>query len=131
MVMNAGLSKSICFWQHQITGQIVMGLPENFPSPPYYNKLVAHTAHEAERYSQMMREQEALRESMIDEEREAIEGEIVRNLRSHMHNQIANARNNMNRDFLKIWLERNDHYVDRTKTKRESYLHLEAFEQGK
>jgi hypothetical protein len=127
---NAQLAVKICFWQHQISGQIVMGLPEQYPTPPFYNKLVAHTAHEAERYSQMMREQEAAKEAMIDEQREQIEGEILRNLRGHMHNQIANARNAMNRDFLKIWLERQDTYLDKTKTKRASYLHSEAFEHG-
>lgn len=128
---NAQLSTPIVFWQHQITGQVVMGLPENYPAPEYYNKLVAHTAHEAETYSQTMREQEAAREAMIDEEREQIEGELLRNLRSHMHHQMANARNAMNRDFLRIWMERQDTFLDRTKSKRESYLHFEAFEQGR
>jgi hypothetical protein len=124
------LSKTITFWQHQISGQIVMGLPEMYPAPPYHNKLVAHTAHEAEHYSQMMREQEASREAMIDEQRERIEGEMIRNLRSHMHNQMANAKNAMNRDFLRIYLQRQEHAIDKTKTKRVSYLHSEAFESG-
>ena len=124
------LAKKIVFWQHQFTGQLLMGLPEPYPAPPYYNKLVAHTAHEAERYSQLMREQEAVRESMVDERREQIEGEMLRNLRSHMHNQIANAKNNMNRDFLRIFLKRQESAVDKTKTKRISYLHSEAFESG-
>ena len=131
MLRNAQLSKPVVFWQHSVTGQIVMGLPENYPAPEFYNKLVAHTAHDAERWSQMMREQESAKEAMIDEEREAIEGEILRNLRGHMHSQMANARNAMNRDFLRIWLERQDSFLDRTKTKRESYLHTEAFEQGR
>lgn len=125
---NAQLRVKIVFYQHQINGQVVMGFPENFPAPPYYNKIVCHTAHEAEHWSQVMREQEASREAMIDEQRDQIEGEIKRNLRSHMHSQIANARNNKNRDFLKIWLERDAAMADKTKTKRESYLHAEAYE---
>jgi hypothetical protein len=107
-----------------------MGAPEQWPAPPYYNKIVCHTAHEAERYSQKMREQEASREAMIDEERDAIEGEMLRNLRGHMHSQIANARNNMNRDFLRIWLERQERMVSRTQIRRESYLHAEGYEYG-
>jgi len=127
--MNAQLKTKIVYWQHGVTGQIVMGAPEVFPAPPYYNKIVCHTAYEAERYSQLMREQEASREAMIDEEREAIEGEMIRNLRSHMHNQIANARNAMNRDFLRIWLQRQETMVS-PRMNRVSYLHSEAYEQG-
>jgi hypothetical protein len=127
---NAQLSTPIVFWQDSISGQIVMGLPERFPAPPYYNKLVARTAHDAEHYSQMMREQEASREAIVDEQREETETAMLRNLRSHMHSQMANARNAMNRDFLKIWLERHSDYKDPTKTKRESYLHAEGFEAG-
>jgi len=125
------MSVKVVFWQNQITGQVVMGLPEQYPAPRYYNKIVAQTAHDAEHYSQVMREQEAAREAMIDEEREQIEGEILRNLRGHMHSQIANARNNMNRDFLKIWLARQETFLDKTKFRRESYLHSEAYESGR
>lgn len=128
---NIQLATKIIFYQHTVTGQITMGFPEQFPAPPYYNKIVCQTAHDAESWSQKMREQEVAREAMIDEEREAIEGEMLRNLRSHMHNQIANARNNKNRDFLKIWMERADRIPSKTKMKRESYLHAEAFERGR
>lgn len=127
---NAQLKTKIVFWQHGITGELVMGLPEQFPAPPYYNKIVCGTVHDAERCSQLMREQEASREAMIDEERDRIEGEMIRNLRSHMHNQIANARNAMNRDFLTYWLKKQEGVVNPTQTKRESYLHLEGYESG-
>ncbi len=130
--MDAQLRVKIVFWQHAVTGQLVMGWPEQFPAPPYYNKIVCGTAHEAERYSQMMRDQEASREAMIDEERDRIEGEMIRNLRSHMHHQKANARNAMNRDFLDIWLRRQEGMIgNRTRMTRESYLHSEAYEHGK
>jgi hypothetical protein len=127
---NVQLETKIVFWRNQITGQLVMGAPERWPAPQYHTKIVCHTAHEAEQYSQLMREQEASREAMIDEERDRIEGEMIRNLRSHMHNQMANARNAMNRDFLKIWLERQERLVNKVRHRRESYLHAEAFERG-
>lgn len=127
---NAQLSVPIVYWQNGITGQLLMGAPECFPAPAYHNKIVCHTTHEAEFYSRLMRQQEASREAMIDDERDAIEEEMLRNLRGHMHHQMANARNNMNRDFLKIWLERQEKAVNKRHTKRESYLHAEAFEHG-
>lgn len=127
---NTQLAIKVIFWQNQISGQLVMGAPEPFPAPRFYNKIVCRTAHEAERYSQMMRDQEASREAMIDEQRDAIEGEMIRNLRSHMHNQIANARNAMNADFLRIWLQRQEAMVNKTRSTRTSYLHSEGFEIG-
>jgi hypothetical protein len=128
---NAQLSQPIVYWQHAITGQLVMGAPENFPAPPYHSKIVCRTAHEAEKYSQMMREQEASREAMVDEERAAIEEEMLRNLRGHMHNQMANARNAMNRDFLRIWLTRQEGMISKTRSTRISYLHSEGHEHGR
>jgi hypothetical protein len=131
MVMNnVQLRVKVVFWQHAITGELVMGAPEPWPAPPYYNKIVCHTAHEAETYSQKMREQEASREAMIDEERDRVEGEMIRNLRSHMHSQIANARNAKNADFLRYWLKKQETMVNKTREERVSYLHAEAFEHG-
>ena len=128
---NAQLKVKIVFWLDTRSGQLTMGLPENFPAPPFYEKVICGTAHEAERCSQKMREQEAAREALIDEERERVEGELVRNLRSHMFNQMANARNAMNRDFLRMYLERQEGAINKTRTKRESYLHSEGYEHGR
>lgn len=128
--MNAQLKTKIVFWLDTRSGQLTMGLPENFPAPPYYEKIVCGTAHEAETVSRKMREQEQSREAMIDEHREEIEGELIRNLRGHMYTQMANARDSKNRDFLRIFLDRQEKAVNKTKMKRESYLHSEAYEQG-
>src|SRR5690348_15464747 len=98
------LAVKIVFWLDTLTGLYKMGLPEQFPAPPYHEKIVCATAHEAERISAIIRQQEASLEARKDEEREEVEGRYLRNLRSHMHNQIANARNAMNRDFLKYFL---------------------------
>jgi hypothetical protein len=127
---DAQLRIPIVFWQNSVTGQLLMGAPQQFPAPPYHVKIVCHTAHEAERYSRTMREQEASREAMEDEQREQIEGEMLRNLRSHMHSQMANARNAMNRDFLRIFLERQEKQVNKNRTVRTSYLHSEGYEAG-
>jgi hypothetical protein len=122
------LAVKIVFWLDTISGLYKMGLPEQFPAPPYHEKIVCGTAHEAERISAIIRKQEASLEAMKDEERERVEGEFLRNLRGHMHSQMANARNAMNRDFLRYFLQDQERRVNKTKMKRESYLHYEAHE---
>jgi hypothetical protein len=128
--MNAQLSRKIVFWRDTLTNNIKMGLPEEFPAPDWHEKIVCSTAHEAEHWSQKMREQEALREQMEDEKREEIEGRLRANLRSHMMHLMANARNNLNREFLRKHLESYESRPDKTRMRRESYLHAEGYEKG-
>jgi hypothetical protein len=78
-----------------------------------------------------MRKQEAIRCEMEDEQREMIEGPIRANLRSYMYHQMANARNNMNREFLRRHLELYSDRSDKTKMRHESYLHAEGYERGR
>ena len=129
--MNAQLQTKIVYWYNGTSGEIRMGLPEDFPAPYGFEKIVCNSAHEAEIWSERMRRWEAVKEQMEDEQREMIEGPIRDNLRSYMHHQMANARNNMNREFLRRHLELYDKKPDKTKSKRVSYLHAEAFEKGR
>lgn len=129
---NAQLTKKIVFWQHAITGYLKMGLPEEFPAPPFHNKIICHTAHEAETWSQKMRDQERIDEQKHADKRGAHEEQVKAHIRSELHNLKANARNQLNRDFLDYWLRKSAAAPnDPTAVKRESYLHVEAFEQGK
>ena len=128
--MNAQLTQKIVYWLDTVTGDIKMGLPEQFPAPALHEKIVCGTAHEAELWSHKMRQQDAIRERMEDEEREEIEGRLRANLRSHIHHLMANARNNTNREFLRRHLELYDQRPDGWRTTRESYLHAEAYEKG-
>jgi hypothetical protein len=114
-----------------MTGEIRMGLPEQFPAPSGFTKVVCNTAHEAELWSDRMRRREISKHQAQDEEREAIEGPIRDNLRKHILHLASNARNNMNRDFLLRHLNNYDRRPDLTRTTRESYLHAEAFEKGR
>jgi hypothetical protein len=114
-----------------MTGEIRMGLPEEYPAPWMFEKIVCGTAHEAECWSQKMREQESARERLENEKREEIEEHMKAQLRSHIRNLMVNARNNMNREFLRRHLELYDERPAGWKTKRKSYLHAEAFEHGR
>jgi hypothetical protein len=129
--LNAQLTTKIVFWHDGTRGEIRMGLPEHFPAPDGFEKIVCNTAHEAEIWSERMRQWEAYKYQMEDEQREMIEGPIRDNLRSYMRHQMANARNNLNRDFLRQHLESYGARPDKTRMRRESYLHAEAYEKGR
>jgi hypothetical protein len=129
--MNAQLSRKIVYWQHGMSGEIKMGLPEEYPAPPFHVKIVCGTAHEAERWSEKMRQQEIERDAINDEQRDEIEGRMRAEHRSHILHLMANARNNINREFLRRHLELYDKRPDKTRMTRESYLHAEAYEKGR
>lgn len=128
--MNAQLSKKIVYWRNPINRELRMGLPEQYPAPWGWEKIVCGSALAAEYWSNEMRKQERIREQVEEEQREAIEGPMKKQLRLHMLNLMANARNQINRDFLARHLELYDKRPDKTKSQRESYLHAEAYEHG-
>lgn len=128
--MNSQLSTKIVYWYDGTTGEIRMGLPERYPAPYGFEKIVCNSAHDAEVWSERMRKQEAMKIQMEDEQREMIEGPIRSNLRNHILHQMANARNNLNREFLRRHLEIYDQRPDKTKMNRISYLHSEGYEKG-
>jgi len=127
----AQLGKKIVYYYNGTTQDIRMGLPEHFPAPYGYEKIVCTSAREAEVWSERLRQCEKFKEEIEDQERELIEGPIRDNLRGHIHHLMSNSRNNMNREFLRKHLENYTERPNLVKTKRESYLHSEAFEQGR
>jgi hypothetical protein len=129
--MNAQLTTKIVFWLDTLNGQIKMGLPEEYPAPDFHEKIVCNSAHEAELWSEKMRQQEAHKQQMEDAEREEVEGRIRRQQRDHIYHLMTNARNNVNREFLRRHLELYDKRADRTQMHTESYLHAEAYEKGR
>ena len=128
---NAQLSTKVVFWIDTITGTIKMGLPENYPAPPYHEKIVCGTTHEAEAWSDKMRQQEDLRDRVNSEQREEIEGRMKAEIRSHIHHLMGNSRNNLNHDFLQTYLKKFGDQDYKWKSKRESFLHQEGFEHGR
>ncbi len=131
MNRNAQLSNKPVYFYNSTSGEIMNGLPEEFPAPFGYQKIVCTSAHEAEIWSERQRKYENFKHSLQQEERGMIEGRIRDELRSHLLHLMANARNNLNRDFLKAALAKMDAKPDPWRMKRESYLHAEAFENGR
>jgi hypothetical protein len=129
--LNAQLATKIVFWLDTLNGQIKMGLPEEYPAPDFHEKIICNTAHEAEWWSEKMRQQEIRKQQMEDAEREEVEGRIRKQSRDHIYHLMANARNNVNREFLRRHLELYEQRPDRTQMHTESYLHAEAYEKGR
>ncbi len=128
--MNAQLFKKIVYWYNGTSGEIRMGLPEQFPAPAGFEKKVCNSAHEAEAWSERMRRWETVKMQMEDEQREMIEGPVRDEIRRELLHQMANARNNLNREFLRQHLVKYDQRPNRIKMDRISYLHSEGFEHG-
>jgi hypothetical protein len=126
---TAQLSKKPTFYRDS-SGKLMAGLPENIPAPKGYQRIVCNTAAEAERYSELQRRQERVEHRYQQEKRGAVEGQFAEELRSEMRTKMANARNNLNKDFMRRALERMDGKTDPTRYERESYLHSEAYEKN-
>ena len=107
------------------------GMPENVPTPKGLERIVCGSAMEAERYSAMQRRQEQVEHRYQQEQRGAVEGQFAEELRSEMRTKMANARNNLNKDFMRRALQRMDGKTDPTRFERGSFLHSEGYEQGK
>ena len=107
------------------------GLPENIPAPRGFEKIVCGSAMEAERYSSLQRNQERIEHRRTQEQRGDIEGSFADEIRSEMRTKMANARNNLNKDFMRRAIERMDGKTDPTRFERESFLHSEGYEQGR
>ena len=127
MSSKAQIDRKPVFYR-DASGKIMTGMPENIPAPKGYEKVVCNNVIEAERFSEMQRRQERVEHSRSQAERGAIEAQFQAEIRSEMHTKMANARNAINRDFMKRALERNEGRKDPTAFERESYLHAEAYE---
>ena len=131
MGRNAYLSKPVVYYLNTINGEIKMGFPQEYPAPPFHEKIVCNTVWDVEHWSKKMREQDRVKQMMDDERRGEAEERMRSEIRSHIHHLIANARNNKNKDFLRYYLKKIDSQPnDPTKWKRESFLHIEGYEQG-
>lgn len=123
---------NVVFYVHAVSKRILVGFPEPFPAPDGFWKVVARNAREVEIMSEKMRDQDRRDQQMSDEEREAFEAPIRAWARGQLHHAMANSRNQINRDFCKAALARMDEDdAKRARNKKESYMHIEGYEDGK
>lgn len=129
--MNAQLSRKPVFYYNGTSGEIMTGMPEQYSAPSGFQKIVCTSAAEAETWSERQRKWDDFKHRIKQEERELVEGPMRDEMRRHIQHQASNARNSLNRDFLLRHLAQYDKRDAPWKSKRESYLHAEAFEHGK
>ena len=130
---NAQLSKPVCYYfsnpsVYGGTGEIIMGLPEQYAAPPGFEKIVCTSAAAAEKWSARMRKWEETKEEIAQMYQRHQEEKQFKAVLSDIDNKIANARDNINRDFM-IQARANavKRYEDRFAMTRESFLHSEAY----
>ena len=130
---NAQLGKPIVFYfssptVYGGTGEIIQGMPEQYAAPKGFEKIVCRTVMEAERWSGRMRKWEETKEEIAQMYQRHQEEKQFKAVLSDIDNKIANARDNINRDFM-IQARANavKRYEDRFAMTRESFLHSEAY----
>ena len=133
MQRNAQLSKPVCYYfsnpaVYGGTGEIIMGLPEQYAAPPGFEKVVCTSTAAAEKWSARMRKWEETKEEIAQMYQRHQEEKQFKAVLSDIDNKIANARDNINRDFM-IQARANavKRYEDRFAMTRESFLHSEAY----
>lgn len=126
---NAQISKKVVYFKNDRTGEIRMGLPEQFPASQGFHKVVCNSAHEAEVWSERLRQYNMSKENRVNEARERVEGAIRDEIRRNMHHVMANSRNNINREYVRRYLDKMDRIPSHAV--REEYLHSEAYEKGR
>jgi hypothetical protein len=139
-IINQQLTKSVTFYfsnptayyqGQQGTGEIIMGLPECYAAPPGFEKIVCQTAMQAEKWSARMRIWEEAKEKMAQAYQRHQEEKQVEAIRSEFRTKIANASNQINKDFMIQSLANFEkRYKDKYAMERTSFLHSEAYEAG-
>ena len=71
------MSKPIIYWYSKTLDLIVVGAPEPFSAPPGYETIKCIHAHDADKWSERLREQERRLAQMTDEERFAFEDKVA------------------------------------------------------
>lgn len=137
---NAQMGTKIYFWHNPRTGHIYQGAPPQYDAmrPQGYETITCNHPWEAEKWSARLNEQDNREQAFNDEEREMVEGarrvdlrkeilELKRNPPDYIDGRHKRARDML----LDMALGQLDEHEERRITKRESFLHLEAFEAGK
>ena len=125
---KAQLGHKPSFYFNFRTGEIMTGGPEHASAPRGYEKVTCNSALEAERWSGKQRQWDRAKHARIQEERAPIEEAKHAEIRAEMHHRMSNARNNVNREFMRRAIETSDGRPSPWRYERESYLHSEAHE---
>lgn len=134
-IINQQLTKPVCYYfsnpaTYGGTGEIIMGLPEQFAAPQGFEKIVCQSTAAAEKWSARMRVWEQTKDQIAQAYQRHQEAVQYEKICSEMRSNITNARNQINRDFaIQAYENFKKHYDDRMKgMERTSFLHSEGYE---
>ena len=128
---KAQLDRKVVYFKNERTGEIRMGLPENFPATKGFHKVVCTSAHEAEVWSDHLRQYNLGKDAKIEEQRAKVEGEMAKYHRSQVQHLMANSRSKYGKVFLQRHLERMEMAEKSRRMVREEFNHAEGFERGR
>lgn len=133
---NAQLSKKIYFWHNPKTQHIMQGAPPQFKPIAGYQVVECNHVHEAELWSKRLNEQDKRVEMMSKEERDTIESQQLSDARKDIQRLLNNGAVGLNRQMLEYALKECNKLDDarrlrNNESRRDSFLHVEAFEDGR
>lgn len=125
------MTKPVVFWWSQKLDHILLPASPIAPSPTGYQRIECRHAHEVEKWSECLRQQEKRIREMTDEERYNFEEPIRVHGIVELRKLLANATDPKNRIFLKRSIELLEQKREqRRKEYVETYMHAEGFEAG-
>lgn len=124
------MSKAIVFWYCKDTDHIMVGHPTARPAPGYQKIECVH-AHEVEKWSKRLTDQQTRMKEFTDEEWYVYEDKIMAQQRAELVKNYENSFDIRNRLFIKAAIDHLDKRREEKRPKhikRESYMAVEAEE---
>jgi hypothetical protein len=134
---NAQMAVKVYFWHNPRTDHIMSGAPPQYDrlKPPGYQTIECAHAYQVETWSRRLNEQEKRIQEMDEYERLELEKPMLADLRRELNQQLNDLEKNKNKaaaaGLLKLQLRKLDEYEAKFYSKYESFMHAEAFEDGK
>jgi hypothetical protein len=125
------MAKPVVFWHSAKLDHIMLPASPIAPAPTGYRRIECIHAHEVDKWSERLRQQEKRIREMTDEERYNFEQPI----RDHGINELKKALRKANDPTNRIFLQRAIENIEAKREKArkeyvETYMHIEGFEAG-
>lgn len=128
---NAQMAKAIVFWFNKEADFIMLPPSPIAPPPKGFDRIECRHANEVEKWSSRLRAQEKRYREMTDGERFEYEGKIQLAIIEEMEACYQRSTDPINRQFMALAISK---AKEKRETRRmevvETYMHVEAFEQG-
>lgn len=125
------MAKPVVFWHSVKLDHILLPASPIAPAPTGYQRIECRHAHEVEKWSERLRQQEKRIREMTDEERYNFEQPIRDHGIAELRKALKAATDPMNRGFLLRAIENIESKREKARKEYvETYMHIEGFEAG-